>query len=146
MRREVKVFDNMDMDGNDASTSAVQKQAEVRINNTMDTDPSSIIRSPIAGDDGSKMLLDGNRDDKDELVHQGDEKDKEENEDISGSNIEEPKKKTESAKSTTDEEDGGDHVFDESANEETRLQLLSASIRDQDELERMVGRQVCSRL
>ena len=42
----------------------------------------------------------------------------------------------------SDNRENDDHDFDESANEETRLQLLSATVRDQDDLERMVGRQV----
>ena len=46
------------------------------------------------------------------------------------------------SKDKSAEEDEADCNFDESANEEARLDLLSASVRDQDELERMVGRQV----
>ena len=139
----------MDMGESDADMGAVHEkerdQDKFQMDITKDSDSVSVTRTITAGDGSSEMLLDGNGHDGSEPDDQKIQREKEGDEDINRSNSEGPeKKKIEDGKDITDVEDVEDHEFDESANEETRLQLLSASVRDQDELERMVGRQVCS--
>ena len=137
----------MDVDRQNASvyTKQEQEQTNVLTDARMSNDSPTAIH--MTGESDARMLLDDNSDGQRRSDCETGQRSVEGNSSVTNSAKKEQEEKEEKEENEgkvrgEEEEDDGDHDFDESANEETRLQLLSASVRDQDELERMVGRQV----